>query len=124
MMWTGVGSSAAARRTSCSKKGTSALGCWKGFSPEPARYSSTLLCAAARATALTGGAAGRFLFFFAAVFFSAADTDGEPTSRQQPTSAAPSARRIRLCITEHRKNWLAGESAGESDCPTKAALQR
>src|ERR1039457_7405499 len=94
MMWTGVRSSAVARRASCSKKGTSAPGCWKGFSAEPARYSSTLLCAAARAAALTGGAAGRFFFFLAAVFFFAAVVDGEPASRQQPTRAVPSARRL------------------------------
>src|ERR1039457_4863545 len=99
MMWTGVRSSVVASRTSCSKKGPSAPVCWKGVSAEPARYSSTLLCAAARAAALTGGAAGRFFFFLAVVFFFAADADGDPASRQQPTSAAPSARGIRLRVT-------------------------
>src|ERR1017187_264632 len=107
MMWTGVRSPAVASRTSCSKKGTSAPGCWKGFSAEPARYSSTLLCAAARAAALTAGAAGRFFFFLAAVFFLAAAADGEPASRQQPKRAAPSARGIRLRIIPDKKRSLA-----------------
>src|ERR1017187_4202840 len=106
MMWTGVRSPAVASRTSWSKKGTSAPGCWKGFSAEPARYSSTLLCAAARTAVLTGGAAGRFFFFLAAVFFFAADADGEPASRQQPRRAAPSARGIRQRITlESSLRW-------------------
>src|ERR1017187_2595586 len=48
MMWTGVLSAAVLRRTSCSKKGTSAPGCWKAFCAESARYSSILRCAAAQ----------------------------------------------------------------------------
>src|ERR1039458_8057213 len=64
MMWTGVLSAAAPRRTSCSKKGTSAPGCWKAFCAESARYSSILRCAAARAAGAPGGAGGRLGFFF------------------------------------------------------------
>src|ERR1019366_6199266 len=102
MMWTGVLSAAVLRGTSCSKKGTSAPGCWKAFCAESARYSSILRCAAARRAGFAGGAAGRVVFFLD-VFFLAGGfvvvVWGEPASRQQPTRAAPSARRIRLRIT-------------------------
>src|ERR1022692_4416466 len=103
MMWTGVLSAAAPRRTSCSKRGTSAPGCWKAFCAESARYSSILRCAAARVAEVAGGAEGRLVFFLAGFFFVAGGfvvvVWGEPASRQQPTRAAPSARRIRLRIT-------------------------
>src|ERR1017187_3863989 len=75
MMWTGVLSAAVLRRTSCSKKGTSAPGCWKAFCAESARYSSILRCAAARRAGFAGGAEGRLVFFLAGFFFVAAGFD-------------------------------------------------
>src|ERR1039458_6837018 len=102
MMWTGVLSAAVWRRTSCSKKGTSAPGWWKAFCAESARYSSILRCAAARTAGFAGGAEGRLVFFLAFFFVAGGFLVvvwGEPASRQEPTRAAPSARRIRLRIT-------------------------
>src|ERR1035441_6150547 len=96
MMWTGVLSAAVWRRTSCSKRGTSAPGCWKSCCAESARYSSILRCAAALRAGFAGGAEGRLVFFLAGFFFVAGGFVGGVlggTGRQQaPTPGATRAR--------------------------------
>src|ERR1019366_6605200 len=100
MMWTGVLSAAVWRRTSCSKKGTSAPGCWKAFCAESARYSSILRCAAARRAGFAGGAEGRLVFFLAGFFFVAGGfvggVLGGTARREQPPGGPAGGRGIPL----------------------------
>src|ERR1035441_5794322 len=92
MMWTGVLSAAVWRRTSCSKKGTSAPGCWKAFCAESARYSSILRCAAARVAGVGRRSGGPFGFLLGRFLFRGGRLRGGSLGRTGQQAAAHEGR--------------------------------